>query len=488
MANQLKKFCKITRYIEQIDGELARVISDLCLDRLFIPRGGNGITFLYPAEKDYRKDIIKSAYSNEPENAIQTIESLIITDHLPRPGDFVLKKDDIPNLLRQRIEVTSADASSVKLACGGTLHVDPGFVAINSRENMAVYHLKGKGRIPLDGPRATMKYAKIRSKLGGKSRGHSGGYYGGDERSAALALYEEAKATTLSELKRGAQMTRVLTITTTFLRYLLSEHPDRAAELVHMGRISPCPLACFFTAVNPLGGDLYVSNFVDAHSKTNYESLSRSEDALTEFQELVKECYEKAGAYSEIHGDENLRRSLQQKCISNIPSKALEQMLSAYKEYYHDQDAAQKYLPWHELSFITLRFIYDAMDERGNQAAQCISEAFDEYKRVQEGGGARLVDPEIFKRGCKDPAYVYSGPGLFIASSFALGGPMGGRGVKGGWEDESLGSSDADAFQNPQAVDGGLVNAHAITSSMYGAGHPAKLTLGGMRAMLAKME
>jgi hypothetical protein len=255
-----------------------------------------------------------------------------------------------------------------------------------------------------------------------------------------------------------------------------------------MGRVPPCPLACFFTAVDPLSGDLHVTNFIDAHSKTNYESLSRSDDALTEFQNLVKECYEKAGPDSDLHGDEKLRRELQNNCISNIPSKALEQMISAYKEYYHDPNADKKYLPWHELIFITLRFIYDAMDESGAEAAHCIEEAWNEYKRVQEGGGARLVDPEIFKRGCKDPAYIYSGPGLFIASSFALGGPMGWRGAKGGWDDEELGSADADAFQNPQAVDGGLVNAHAITSSMYREGHPAKLTLGGMKAMIAKME
>jgi hypothetical protein len=165
MPKKLSKYCSINKFLEVYDKELYEVIEDLCLHRIFSPRGGKGVTFLYPKEASYRKKIIDTAFGDNPEKAIQMLQSLVITDYLPSPSDFITKKDDIPNALRQKIEVASADAKSVKLECGATLIKESEFHPIETRNNMAVYVLTGN-MIPLDGKPSVGKYVK-RSKTGG---------------------------------------------------------------------------------------------------------------------------------------------------------------------------------------------------------------------------------------------------------------------------------------------------------------------------------
>lgn len=483
MARALKKFCKIPRYIEQIDGEFAKMISDLCLERLFIPRGSNGITFLYPKDDDYRKEIITAAYSNHPEKAIQMVESLIILDYLPRPGDFIRKKDDIPNALRQRIEIASADASSVKLTCGATLHSDTDFAPISTRENMAVYHITN-ARVPLNGPKATMKYSAQKKN---RNAAAAAGGQGPASADAARSLYEEIKAHTLEELKHLKPTSKALNVITSYLKFLLSKHPAHLSELVHAGRVPPCPLACFFTALNLLDEDVHVTNFVEEHRKSGYNHMSKNEDALVEFQALVKECYKKAGEASDMHEDEDTRLRLQKECASvQVPTQALAPALEAYAKYYKNKgNEVAKHLRWHELIFMTMRFIYDSNDEQtGVQKALYIKQAFDQYELVVKGSEPTLINPKLLKNRM-DPALMYSGPWMLILSSLFLGGPMDPE----SWTSEHLGSSDPDAFNSPQNLDEkSMINMHAIMANMYKSGIPAMLTLGGMKDMMFGLE
>lgn len=485
MAHKLKKFCKITRYIEQIDGELSQMISDLCLERLFVPRGVNGITFLYPKEESYRKEIIAAAYGSNPEKAIQMLESLIVLDHLPRPGDFVLKKDDIPNALRQRIEVASADVSSVKLTCGATLTPDPGFAPISTRENMAVYQIKGP-QIPLNGPKATMKYASKRRSKNSKL----GGY---DKSEDISEFYKNIKETTLSDFKKFSNSTKPIIVTTSYLKYLLADEAsghDHLRELVHAGRLPPCPLACFFTALNPCGqpNNMLLSNFVTKFKDSEYVSVSKDNDALKEFQNILEVCYAKVDKKAVIE-KEQTRREHQSTVVSmqQVPIKAMGPAIDAYTKYYGDSkdEVVSKYLKWHELIFITMRFIYDTADEIfKKQKAHYISEAFSQYELMANSPAASLVNLDVMKNKI-DPAFTYSGPWLFIRSSLFLGGPLNPK----MWNDEKLGVPDPGTFDDPTKLDSReLINMHAIMLAMYKEGVPAPLTLGGMREMMGGME
>lgn len=167
MSGKLKKFCKVTKWIEQNDKSLYGVIDDLCLHGLFNPHGHNGITWLHPDSK-LKAQIIKDAYSmDKVKDAVNVIKSLIILDSLPDLSSWNAKKDDIPNALRQKIEVVSVDGKQVKLNSGGIVTPEKSFVPMDGRDNMMVYQLKGN--VGVSGSAASFKNAKKGGVRGGRT-------------------------------------------------------------------------------------------------------------------------------------------------------------------------------------------------------------------------------------------------------------------------------------------------------------------------------
>ena len=171
-AKKVKKFCRLAKFLEQSDKDLYQAFDDLCLLGLFRVRG-RGLTFLYPADKAYRKKIIDHAYSNNPEKAVEMVKCLVLLDFLPSPSDFNSKKDDIPNSHHKKLEVESADAKEVKLKSGHKLVVDKTYIPLRSGEPIAVYQLTGKGELPTTGTSSSMKYNNESSgnKRGGYVQG-----------------------------------------------------------------------------------------------------------------------------------------------------------------------------------------------------------------------------------------------------------------------------------------------------------------------------
>ena len=49
-AKKVKKFCRVTKFLQQTDKDLHQALDDLCLFGLFRTRG-RGVTFLYPVDK-----------------------------------------------------------------------------------------------------------------------------------------------------------------------------------------------------------------------------------------------------------------------------------------------------------------------------------------------------------------------------------------------------------------------------------------------------
>jgi len=152
MPKKTQKYCSIHRFLEDNDKELHEVFERLCIGTLLRPKGkANGVTFLYPKDADYRKEIISAAYGANPEKALQMLRAITLLDYLPQTSDFVTRKDDLPNALLQRVGVTSADSKTVKLSSGLELTKDSKFVPMDGRK-LCVYKMSGKGkRIPLDG-------------------------------------------------------------------------------------------------------------------------------------------------------------------------------------------------------------------------------------------------------------------------------------------------------------------------------------------------
>jgi len=147
-TQKIKKICKLTKYLEQVDTDLYQVFDDLCLFGLFRTRD-HGITFLYPTDKAYRKKIMSYTYSSTPEKAIDMIKALILLDYLPKPTDF--KTSSVLNALHKTVGVESADSKGVVLKSGHKLVVDKDFYTLRSDDPVAVYHLSGDGELPLTG-------------------------------------------------------------------------------------------------------------------------------------------------------------------------------------------------------------------------------------------------------------------------------------------------------------------------------------------------
>lgn len=159
----LKKFCRLSKYIEQIDKDFYTVFEDLCLTHLLKPaRGSNGITMIYPKEKSYREKIINAAYSKNPEEAVDMIKALILQDYYPTPTSF---EGTVVNLLNHKVEIEEVSDKHIKLSKDLKLEKDEAFVPMGYRENMAVYHLSGKGHMPTEG--TSVRPEKPQKKKGG---------------------------------------------------------------------------------------------------------------------------------------------------------------------------------------------------------------------------------------------------------------------------------------------------------------------------------
>lgn len=163
---KVKKFCRITKYLETIDKEMHAVLDDLCLFGLFRSRG-SGVTFLYPVDKSYRKKIATLAYGNTPEKAVDMIKALVLSDYLPNVADFGNKKDNIGNMLRKKLEIDKVEKDTVLLKGGLKLKLDDKFISMNSGDSMVVYSLSGKGELSTTSAPATVKYTQSKPMSGG---------------------------------------------------------------------------------------------------------------------------------------------------------------------------------------------------------------------------------------------------------------------------------------------------------------------------------
>ena len=168
---ELKKFCHLSKYINQNDKDLYEVFDDLCLTSLLRPlRDSSGITFLYPNEKAYRQKIINAAYSNDPTVAANMLKSLVLDGYYPSTtlfGTYVV------NRLNQKVNISEVSEKHVKLENGLQLVLAETFKAFGPHQNMAVYILKGKGEISTSGPVALAKEKGITKKGGNGSHENS---------------------------------------------------------------------------------------------------------------------------------------------------------------------------------------------------------------------------------------------------------------------------------------------------------------------------
>jgi hypothetical protein len=162
--NKLKKFCKISKYLEIYDHEIYQIFDDLCLFPLLRSRH-KGVTFLRPMDKSFRKELITATYSQNPEKAVEMIKTLILLDFLPTSESF--KGKVIPNSSKFQLVVDKIDGKKVILGSKHSLEVDSAFASLRRGDLSAVYKLNGKGSLPLSGAQVSMDTMERKQVRGG---------------------------------------------------------------------------------------------------------------------------------------------------------------------------------------------------------------------------------------------------------------------------------------------------------------------------------
>ena len=177
MSKQLKKFCRITKYIEKTDPKLFEILEDLCaLSSIRPRRGHSGISFIYPSKATIEK-IDKLRYSDQIESGVDIVLGHVIHDFLKTPADWNAKKSDIPNGLDKKVEVKEVKGTKIILADGAELELDTKFVPFSERgNNQAVYRVvKGDVDHTKHTKRATFEHARTQDGAPRKPMATHGG-------------------------------------------------------------------------------------------------------------------------------------------------------------------------------------------------------------------------------------------------------------------------------------------------------------------------
>jgi hypothetical protein len=159
MSARVKKHCSLLNYLKHADNDLYELIQELCIGRMLVPRRGTpGIAFLRP-DKELLKKIEAMAAGDDPENAVDALQSCVILDHMPTLRDFDDKKSDIPTYRRKKLPVSGVDGKKVTLKNGAEITLDPKFQSRKDRSNITMYVLS-KQLVPTDTDDADFSNAK----------------------------------------------------------------------------------------------------------------------------------------------------------------------------------------------------------------------------------------------------------------------------------------------------------------------------------------
>ena len=284
MSKRVKKHCSILNYIRRADEDLYELVQDLCIGRMLVPRKGTpGLTFLRP-DKALMSKIRTMAIGDDPEEAVAVLQSLVLLDHLPTPGDFDDKRADIPTFLRKKLPVASVDGKKINLDNGAEIVLDKDFEHRNDRPNMSVYIIS-KALVPTDTAPSDFSNAKT-----GNNRKIKGG---GDFLDGKTQLFDSILA---KHAKPGLTCNPAMEVLTSLCDYLESTGKSDALKAVQ-SQLSWDTLASLAIVLQPhrVGGDPNTKYISDADAgawATKYKELGDLSDVY-HYQQGVVDKYEK---------------------------------------------------------------------------------------------------------------------------------------------------------------------------------------------------
>jgi len=242
---QLSKHCRIFQWVEAQDPDFAGAIRDLCLEGALSPGGRvAGVTFLYPKDKAYRQEIIDKTYSDEADDAVKLVESLIVPDALISGADF--NRRPVGSRLGVKYAVESADAGKVKLANGVELTLADDFRPLSRRAGDIAVWIIAKGRLPLTGEAYKAPAPDRKGKQGGAR-------HGGDDGALTdrqlLATNVEGEFDRCMKQDRCRTHNPYLAKVVSLLNYLKAKYP--ANLLTVMPVLDYDPVVSFYLLLEP---------------------------------------------------------------------------------------------------------------------------------------------------------------------------------------------------------------------------------------------
>jgi len=242
----------VSVWLKYFDPQLYEAIEDQGIIGILRPKFGSQLTFLYPAEKSYRDNIIAKLNGNDATVGVNTVQALVIRDLLADPAEWLEKKDNIPNALGQKVELSaSASSKSVVLANDAVLTLNKDFKSRD--DNIAVWDYKGKNPMPLDGKPA--EFVKRPPRAPGmmkkrKTAGGGSGMPGFPKKSILAKRLQEQSVCLLKDGWESFQKSNPFTAAcVSLLEYVKIKHSDKLGEFNLL--CEPNSVSAFFAIVMP---------------------------------------------------------------------------------------------------------------------------------------------------------------------------------------------------------------------------------------------
>lgn len=250
-------------YLKYRDPELYEAIEDQSIGGLLKPRFGSTMTFLYPADKACRDEIISKLNGADASIGVNMVQAHVIKELLSDPSEWLEKKDNIPNALGQKVELSPASSSKdVVLANGATLTLTKDFKSRD--DNIVVWEYKHKSPMPLDGKPAEFVKRAPRAPGAGKKRKNTAGGYGIPlfPRKAVLAKRLQDQAVCL--LKEGWQALQESNPFTntcvSLLDFVKHKHPEALDEFNLL--CEPNSISAFYAIVMPFSDNSFFNDAI----------------------------------------------------------------------------------------------------------------------------------------------------------------------------------------------------------------------------------
>ena len=360
-SHKLKKFCRLTQYLEQVDKDLYQAFDDLCLFGLFRVRG-NGITFLYPTNKAYRKKIIDHTYSNNPEKAIDMAKALILLDYYPKLSDF--KNKPLVNSLHLPVEVAKADTKEVELKSGHILTVAKDFATLRADDPVAVYHMSGTSELPMTGEKVKVSFDK--KKKGGTAT-----------ESVVKGVKEKIENIYRDGFndKGGGGHNIYKAVISLLIKWVTTDEEGKDYEGLLKDSIGASPRATFYNLINTPNEKfdeiIKKTGLNEIEGCTNLQECKLLERHISYYDNLDKF---KPDNVENIKAEINKIRVEIKKSSNDVPSNITQRIEEAYKARYPEK--------WCNRLYIDLLSVYCRLSEELEEDDR---EAYNQFTKTIEG-------------------------------------------------------------------------------------------------------